>query len=244
MSYSVIGADLGQAADYTAIVVVEPQTLPVIRTDTIYGDRITRLRPVFRLPDGTETFKHPPVVYAVPHVARLNLGTRYTEVVEELKRVRARVPCSTLAVDATGVGRAVIDLIVGAGLSCTAITITGGDEVTSKGSEYRVPKRDLVGCAQVLFQNRRLNISRKLPLSEVLFRELLNFKVKIDTRTAHDSYGAWREGVHDDLVLALCIALWVAERSSCVPVEIATGEPDYWDSPPAWDAPRRREPEW
>lgn len=244
MSYSVIGVDLGQAADYTAIVVVKPQIFPVIRTDTTYGDRVTRHRPVFRLPNGTETPKHPPVVYAVNYIERLTLGTRYTEVVEELKKVRAEVPCSTLAVDATGVGRAVIDLIVGAGLSCTAITITGGDAVTSMGSEHRVPKRDLVGCAQVLFQNRRLSISRKLPLSEVLVSELLNFKVKIDTRTAHDSYGAWREGVHDDLVLALCIALWVAQRSSHVPSEPTIREPDYWSSPPAWDAPRRKEPEW
>jgi hypothetical protein len=37
----------------------------------------------------------------------------------------------------------------------------------------------------------------------VLVQELLNFRVKIDPLTAHDSYGCWREGGHDDLVLAL-----------------------------------------
>lgn len=244
MSYSVIGVDLGQAADYTAIVVIEPQTLCVIRTETIHEERLVRHRPVFRRPDGTETTEHPLVLYHLRHIERLTLGTRYPDVVQRLKELRAKIPGSTLAVDATGVGRPVIDLIESAGLSCQAITITGGDATTSAGSEHRVPKRDLVSCAQVLFQNRRLKIAHGLPLADVLVRELQGFKVKIDARTAHDSYGAWREGIHDDLVLALCVALWVAERSCCVPVEITTGEPDGWGCPPSWDAARRREPDW
>lgn len=33
------------------------------------------------------------------------------------------------------------------------------------------------------------------------------FKVKIST-SGHDSYEAWREGDHDDLVLAALLALW------------------------------------
>ncbi|MDD1753960.1 MAG: hypothetical protein LUQ38_12840 [Methanotrichaceae archaeon] len=41
--------------------------------------------------------------------------------------------------------------------------------------------------------------------------ELLNFKVKIDPQTAHDSYSAWRESEHDDLVLSVALACWYAE---------------------------------
>jgi hypothetical protein len=47
----------------------------------------------------------------------------------------------------------------------------------------------------------------------MLVREIQNFQVKINLETAHDSYGAWREGTHDDLVLAVALALWVAESS-------------------------------
>ena len=36
--------------------------------------------------------------------------------------------------------------------------------------------------------------------------------MKIDPITAHDSYGAWREGQHDDLVLAVALAVWFAEH--------------------------------
>ena len=42
--------------------------------------------------------------------------------------------------------------------------------------------------------------------------ELLGFRVKIDPTTAHDSYAAWREGAHDDLVLALALAVWHARE--------------------------------
>ena len=32
--------------------------------------------------------------------------------------------------------------------------------------------------------------------------------MKIDPKTAHDSYEHWREGDHDDLVLAVSMAAW------------------------------------
>jgi hypothetical protein len=42
--------------------------------------------------------------------------------------------------------------------------------------------------------------------------ELLNFKVKIDPKTAHDSYSVWRENPHDDLVFAVALAYWLGEN--------------------------------
>ncbi len=36
--------------------------------------------------------------------------------------------------------------------------------------------------------------------------------MKINISTAHDSYEAWREGDHDDLVLAVAMACWAGER--------------------------------
>jgi hypothetical protein len=68
-------------------------------------------------------------------------------------------------------------------------------------ADWRVPKRDLVGAAQIALQNRILEIARKLSMSEILVRELLNFRVKISD-LGHDTYNAWRESEHDDLVLA------------------------------------------
>lgn len=75
-----------------------------------------------------------------------------------------------------------------------------------------MPKRDLVSTLQVLFQSGRLKVAGGLKLAPVLVEELLNFKVKINVKTAHDSYEAWREGIHDDLVLAVALACWYGER--------------------------------
>ena len=38
-----------------------------------------------------------------------------------------------------------------------------------------------------------------------------NFRVKV-TDAANETFGAWRERPHDDLVLAVAIAAWQAER--------------------------------
>ncbi len=82
----------------------------------------------------------------------------------------------------------------------------------SSGDDYRVPKRDLVSTLQVLFQAGRLKVAGDLPEARTLTEELLNFKVTINAKTAHDSYESWREGIHDDLVLAVALACWHAEK--------------------------------
>jgi hypothetical protein len=39
----------------------------------------------------------------------------------------------------------------------------------------------------------------------------LNFRVKIDPKTAHDSYSHWREADHDDLVFSVALTCWYRE---------------------------------
>jgi hypothetical protein len=100
-------------------------------------------------------------------------------------------------------------------LTPVAVNITGGDSVTRDGSDYRVPKRDLVSTVQVLLQSERLKIAKELPEAQTLINELLAFKVSINLR-GHDSYGndvgEWRENPHDDLVLAVALAAWWGEN--------------------------------
>ena len=118
----------------------------------------------------------------------------------------------SLVVASTGVGRPVVDMLVKAKLRPIAVTITGGFDETGGGSDgWRVPKRNLVSALAVLLQSGRLRISPDLAEAENLVAELMNFKVKISS-AGHDSYAAWRESVHDDLVLAAAIAAWWGER--------------------------------
>jgi hypothetical protein len=180
-----VGLDLGQAQDYTALMVLEQ-----VQQDSQ---------------------RH----YHLRHIERFPLGTSYPAIVERVRAMLQAEPLAgdvTLLVDKTGVGAPVVDMFKTAGLSPVAITITGGDSVAQDSDGYRVPKRDLVSALQVLLQGGRLKIAASLPLARVLQQELLSFKVKINVATAHDSYGAWREGEHDDLVIGVALACWYAER--------------------------------
>lgn len=180
----VVGLDLGQANDYTALSILERGILP-----------------------GTEG-----TGYQVRYLKRIR-QVPYPQIVKKVAALMRSPPLegnASLVVDQTGVGRAVVDLFDLEGLNPIAISIHGGDSVTKQGSSYRVPKRDLVGVLQVLLQGGRLKIA-KLELSEVLSQEMLNFKQRIDPETAHDSYSAWREADHDDLVLSVALAAWFGE---------------------------------
>jgi hypothetical protein len=92
------------------------------------------------------------------------------------------------------------------------ITVTGGHQVhPDPRGGWLVPKKELVSTLQVLLQSRRIKIAPTLPDARTLVQELLNFQVKI-TASANETFGAWREGTHDDLVFAVAIAAWEGER--------------------------------
>jgi hypothetical protein len=128
------------------------------------------------------------------------------------------LPGCVLVIDQTGVGRPVVDLLADGlrdRVTCIyfPVTITAGHEATvGEGGGLRVPKKELVAAVQVLLQSRRLHVARTLPDAPVLVRELENFRVKV-TASAHETFEAWRERDHDDLVLAVALAAWVGERA-------------------------------
>jgi hypothetical protein len=92
------------------------------------------------------------------------------------------------------------------------ITITAGHEVVPDGAGWHVPKKELVSALQVLLQSRRLQVARLLPMASVLVKELEAFRVKI-TASANETFEAWRERDHDDMVLAVALAAWVGEHA-------------------------------
>jgi hypothetical protein len=207
---TLVSVDLGQQRDYTAISVTERVYVP---TGEPYH------------PDENEWPRQKlSTEYRVRHLERPALGTKYTKIVERITELISKVGGEpVLVVDATGVGRPVVDMLwrdISESLERTDIrvtpgniTITGGDSA-SRGADggLRVPKRDLVGAPLVLLQNGQLKIAEGLALRDTLVKELLNFRVKINISTAHDSYEAWREGDHDDLVLSVAMACWAGER--------------------------------
>src|SRR5262249_45729100 len=77
---------------------------------------------------------------------------------------------------------------------------------------WRVPKRDLVSAVQATLQTKRLKIATALPETVTLTRELQAFRVKVNVATGHESFEAWRERDHDDLVLAVALAVWYGDQ--------------------------------
>jgi len=223
-----VGLDLGQANDYTALSIIEePYWLPEgydleWNTEETGWVSPSTLYPHAR--SGAEQFywqRPAKPVLDVRHLERLPLGTPYPKVVERVRQALAQLSTYRVAlvVDATGVGMPVVDMLAQAGLGPIAITITGGNSVSTEWGDWNVqrisvPKRDLVSTVQVLLQNQRLRIAEALPEATTLRKELLAFKVKISLN-AHDSYGNdWREAPHDDLVLAVALPCWYREWSN------------------------------
>lgn len=180
------GLDLGQARDFTAMAILE-RSQKECRWE---------LRLLHRFP----------------------LGTAYPSLVESMRDIVRRPPLLgnvQLVIDATGVGRPVLDIFRkgNMGHGVVGVSIHGGDAVSKDPSisGYRVPKRDLVSNLQLLFQQRLLRIPTDLRESEILIQELRSFRVQISD-AGHDSYGAWRSGEHDDMVLAVALAAWLGQR--------------------------------
>jgi hypothetical protein len=62
------------------------------------------------------------------------------------------------------------------------------------------------------YRRRRLTVAKQLPFAVALVEELQNFQVKV-TEAANETFGALGEGYHDDLVMAIMIAVWAAEHA-------------------------------
>lgn len=193
----IAGLDIGQMHDPTALAIAE-------REMVLYAGK---LEPRF----------------LVRYLERVPLGTPYPEMV---KGVRATLhtleQAYTLVIDATGVGRPIVDLfraVSADGLRTVgvqppassrpiAVTLTSGATPHSeRWDEWSVPKRDLVLGMQVASQHGRLRVARALPEAATLVRELQNFQWKV-SQIGQDQYGAWREGTYDDLVLAVALSVW------------------------------------
>ena len=185
-----IGVDLGQRRDSSAIAVVER----VWERAATHDFLSTGL-------DGQWWFR-------VRILERLRLDTEYPDVVERVRQI-AELPGirenRTIVVDGTGVGAPVVDLLRRARLGCmiVPIIITGGVQPSTalRNGYESVPRSELLTAMQVLAQLGRLKIATRCKYAEALRREMLELKL---------AASAQRGEAHDDLALAVALALWKA----------------------------------
>ncbi len=182
----VLGVDLGQSPDATAVALIEYEHI---------HEPHYRLRGLHRFPRGTP----------------------YTELADPIKKRIEQPPFKghlNLAVDATGPGRPVVDYLTQE-LKPTplfAITITAGQEVSGGSRKLNVPKRDLIATTSLILEQHRLHIAENMRDTDALIDELLDYR-RITNERGTETYAA-ASGRHDDLVLALSLALWLTENRS------------------------------
>lgn len=192
MAPTIIGVDIGQKRDPTAIAVAEAQ------------ERITHGRSEYH--------------YLIRHLERLQLGTPYPDVARRVGKIyhgaRARSGKEALIyVDATGVGAPIVDMLRDdppGTRSIKAVYFTHGDRREEARGEVKLGKAYLVSRLQALLQTRRLHLPQTSE-AEALAKELLDYEIRLD-ENANDKYGAFKVGCHDDLVTALGLAVQLEPR--------------------------------
>jgi hypothetical protein len=192
-----LGIDLGKRRDHTAVAVVERRQRIDRGFDHVYW---------------RHTASPQPEEWIVRRLERLPLGTAYTAIADHLVELDQHPTLrgnSTMVVDATGVGAPVVDMLRARELKSrlVPIVLTSGNTGGPIEGVWTVPKVDLLARLQVLFEQKRLRIVKTAPLAPALINEL------VDVRSRQQPGGQLRIGAdaagqHDDLVMAVALAVW------------------------------------
>jgi hypothetical protein len=198
-----VGVDIGQRVDPTAIAITEELTREVaIDTDRRRRESFFLVRQLERLPLDTP----------YPQVA--------TRIAEVVGRVALQFPSATLwlVLDATGVGRPVVDLIrdeLGgtSRVKISAATFVATDRLEGgyRSAELKVGKEWMVSRLQALMQTTRIQLPSTNE-AQALANELRVYDAGVSQQGTFTA-GA-KTGKHDDLVTAVGLSVLEPGRST------------------------------
>lgn len=198
-----LGLDLAQRQDFTALAVLELKW-------TITGR-------------DAATWEHlwtpSLIVRALDRYELAQSYSTYTEAVEDrVLGIRECDPTSKihLALDAAGPGAPIVDDFRNSGIDASVhpITITGGAHPTHSTHGANVPRRALVTRTLLLMEQGTLQVQPGLENWPALREELLRLR-------AGDSHSK----AHDDLAIALTLAVWLAAVHSPEMLPKRNGKP-------------------
>ena len=137
----------------------------------------------------------------------------------EIEGIIPRFERCTVALDCTGLGIGLENILYASGVYAKKIVITGGQRANHSGRNLNVPRTVLIECLQRIIQQQKLKIL-KSQYSDLLLRELESF------RSVYTSDGKLRFEAdisrslsHADFSFATACAVYVAENTGeCVAV--------------------------
>lgn len=141
----------------------------------------------------------------VRHLERLELGTSYPAAIGRVAAVAAAAG-ARIVIDATGVGRAVVDLLEERGLEPVAVTLTGGERVHVRGRQVSLPRRALFLPLVAAVEAHRLRVASGLAFGPGLLQELQAARERASGGARQVE--ARGPGHHGDLMTAVALALW------------------------------------
>lgn len=193
-----IGADLGQANDYSAICVIKDQQLPIYD-----GIRVT-------LGARNRT-----IVYADKF-----RGVSYVDVVDHLIKLRNAPPFggkSELVIDGTSIGRVVSDMLWEQGVDHAAVQMTGGQEWRRSGRYVNASKTLMIENLAVLFAAGELTFAHDLQLRKEIEEDLASFTTQTTAAGNQIITQSRNASGHGDLGIGLIVAgfasQYLSERS-------------------------------
>lgn len=190
-----VGADLGQANDYSAVCVVKDQALP--------------------MSDGNGIIVGPrerTVVYADKF-----RGVSYVDVVDHLIKLRNAPPFggkSELVIDGTSIGRVVSDMLWEQGVDHKAVQMTGGQDWSRKGRYVNASKTLMVENLAVLFASGELKFAYDLFLRGEIEEDLASFATQTTVAGNQIITQSRNASGHGDLGIALIVAGFASQYLS------------------------------
>jgi len=203
-NHYVVGISIGEASEPTAVAVVEQHIVKA----SGWGSECESM--------------------ALRDRKRLDLNTGHVDLVQWLMRTVLpgldkldHAGGAELVVDVNATGRAVAELMEKRGLNPVRVAITaaaGEDRDPKNFNSWRVGRPDMVGILQLALESGRLDAAHSLDLLPALGQELQDFKLRAPSIKETD-LGS-RDSLYSDLVFAVGLAVWRAEREIPLPRSI------------------------
>tara|TARA_R110002072_G_scaffold106070_2_gene231515 strand:- start:1238 stop:1954 length:717 start_codon:yes stop_codon:yes gene_type:complete len=187
-----VGADLGQANDFSSAVVIKDQQLPVH--------------------DGTRV-KLGPRERTVVFADKFH-GVSYVDVVDYLIRLRNAPPFggkSELIIDGTSIGRVVSDMMFEQLVDHTAVQMTGGQEWRRAGRYVNASKTLMIENLAVLFASGDLKFAHDLPLRSEIEEDLASFTTQTTAAGNQIITQSRNASGHGDTGIALIVAAFASQ---------------------------------